>query len=731
MSPNNPRRRFALVQISAVARCTALLAAAMLSLVLHVSAAHAGSYDVYACDSNIGGGATPSWAGVQDVGLTAYSNCASVNPEGIVARTVGDGTNSLFQGGYAIFDAPPGTSVDSIHADIQLSRPDCTWGVGLMASDGDLAGRTIYYLTAGSCGVYGVTWLHQDLAVNATRVRIEARCGASSCHRSSSNPAEAQLRSVRVTVADPTPPSLTNPRGALWESDGWLAGSQDVAFDASDGAGISRSQVLLDGQSTIQSNNPCDMTQRSPCPNIGLNQPLDTSKIRPDGVHQLALTALDAAGNPTTVSKSIRVDNTPPSSPQGLQVAGGETWRGTNNFAVSWANPATDGVAPIAGADYQLCSPSGSSCTTGRRAGNGLNEISDVQVPGSGDWTLRLWLRDAAGNTDPSTSAPPVHLRYDDQAPDLAFEQPDPSDPTLVLVRASDAPAGIADGHIQIRREGTSTWQALPSSFDGTRISARLDDEHLKNGNYELQAWAIDAAGNERTTDDRAGGGAAQVRLPLRVLTRIRAGAAAHRKHGIAWRTRIRVHFGHRQRLSGQLLTADHNPIANSSVLVYSQERRAGAPLVLVGSLQTTAKGRFAYTAPKGPSRTIRFRFGGTATIRPSVRDVSLLVPARSTIHPDRRNLVNGEYVHLHGLLLGGEIPSLGKLVELQVLLRGHWHTFATARSDASGRWSYEYRFDGTRGYQTYRLRVAVPPETGYPFAPGMSHVVKIHVRGL
>ena len=720
-----------MVQISDVARRVALLAAALVALALHASIAHAGSYDVYACDSNIGGGATPSWAGVEDVGLTAYSNCASVSPEGIVARTVGDGTNTLFQGGYAIFDAPPGTSVDSIHADIQLSRPDCNWGVGVVASNGDLAGRTMYYLTAGSCGVYGITWLHQDLAVDATRVRIEARCGASSCHRYSSSPAEAQLRSVRVTIADPTPPSLTNPRGALWTSDGWLAGSQDVAFDASDGGGISSATALVDGVEVGQAVNFCDFTQRSPCPNGGLEKHVDTTTFRPDGTHTLELRALDTSGNPAVIAKSIRVDNTPPTSPEGLTVAPGDGWSSANHFAVSWTNPAAGTGAPIASASYQLCPPSGGGCTNGTQAGSDIHAITDLQVPEPGDWTLRLWLRDAAGNEDSRTSALPLHLRYDDQAPDLAFEPPDPSDPTLVLVRASDAPAGVADGHIQIRREGTSTWQTLPSSFDGTHISARLDDEHLKDGNYELQAWAIDAAGNERTTDDRAGGGAAQVRLPLRVRTRIRAGAAAHRKHGLTWRTSIRVHFGHRQRLSGQLLTADHNPIANSSVLVYSQERRAGGPLVLVASLQTTAKGRFAYTAPEGPSRTIRFRFGGTATIRSSVRDVALLVPARSTIHPDRRNLVNGEYVHLHGLLLGGEVPPSGKLVELQVLLRGHWHTFATARSDATGRWRYEYRFDGTRGYQTYRLRVAVPRETGYPFAPGMSHVVKIHVRGL
>ena len=47
------------------------------------------------------------------------------------------------------------------------------------------------------------------------------------------------------------------------------------------------------------------------------------------------------------------------------------------------------------------------------------------------------------------------------------------------------------------------------------------------------------------------------------------------------------------------------------------------------------------------------------------------------------------------------------------------------------GSWSYDYRFDGTRGRQTYRFRAKVPPETGYPFATGRSRVVRVRVTGV
>jgi hypothetical protein len=110
---------------------------------------------------------------------------------------------------------------------------------------------------------------------------------------------------------------------------------------------------------------------------------------------------------------------------------------------------------------------------------------------------------------------------------------------------------------------------------------------------------------------------------------------------------------------------------------------------------------------------------------------MALLVRARSTIRPSRRTFVNGETMRLRGRLRGGSIPPEGKLVELQVLLRGKWRTFATTRATRRGRWRYDYRFDGTRGRQTYRFRARVPREATYPYETGVSRVVKVRVRGL
>ena len=130
------------------------------------------------------------------------------------------------------------------------------------------------------------------------------------------------------------------------------------------------------------------------------------------------------------------------------------------------------------------------------------------------------------------------------------------------------------------------------------------------------------------------------------------------------------------------------------------------------------------------PSRTIRIRYAGAPQIRGVTRLVTLNVRSKTTIRPNRRYAVNGESVRFRGRIKTGRIPGQGKLVEMQVWVRGKWRTFATTRANRRGGWSYAYRFDGTRGRQTYRFRARVPLEDGYPFATGRSGVVHVRVRG-
>ena len=130
---------------------------------------------------------------------------------------------------------------------------------------------------------------------------------------------------------------------------------------------------------------------------------------------------------------------------------------------------------------------------------------------------MTWWATDRAGNASARGAAT---IKVDRTPPEtVAFEAPDPADPTRVSVVASDATSGVAGGRVELRRTGAATWSRLPSSLDRGRIVARVDDATLRAGAYELRAVVSDVAGNESVGTTRADGAPATVTLPLRRTT--------------------------------------------------------------------------------------------------------------------------------------------------------------------------------------------------------------------
>jgi hypothetical protein len=278
----------------------------------------------------------------------------------------------------------------------------------------------------------------------------------------------------------------------------------------------------------------------------------------------------------------------------------------------------------------------------------------------------------------------------------------------------------------------------VDTTLEPGRLVARVDDERLSDGTYELRARAFDRAGNERTTLLRSSGQKMEIVLPLRAKTRLRAGlvrrSAPRGRHGrssIRLLRRARVRFGRQARAGGRLTDAHGLPIPNADVLVFAAPRSLNGRYERVATLRTSHDGRLSYVAAAGPSRTLRFRYPGTATVRPAKTDVGLLVAGRTTLAVNRHFALNGETVTFRGRLRGAHVPRGGKLVELQALVRGRWRTFATARTDRVGKWRYSYRFDGTRGRQTYRFRAQLPRESTYPYETGHSRRISVTVVGL
>jgi hypothetical protein len=723
-----------------------LLLLTLCCIALLVSPAEGGTFEVVACDA-APGFANNSWRpDANHGGMVAYSAC----PAGDNPRLGLGAVHNEYPSGYTVptgsaarwfFDAPANTAIVGIRADALFEWSNFRWQSALSNGSQIIEGCPSLPADPGGQCAAGM-YANDYVAIPPSGViYTEAYCVRGPCPVGGLGKrwVRAALTYAAVTLTDWTAPGVLNPHGRLW-TDGWVSGTGDVGFDATDNTGIKAVQVLVDGRVMAADGRQCDPTQKT-CPDWpGAVLSVATSGQLGDGRHQLAIQVTDRGDNVGTAAHDLLVDNTPPAAPEGLAVSDGDGWRAKNSFELSWRNPSQQ-AAPIVGAEYRLCrGDSKTDCVSGSRAKDGIDRISSLQVPAPGDWSLTLWLRDAAGNARPETAALPAQLRFDAEPPTLSIEPMSPDDPVRVRVRASDTVSGIARGEIEMRRAGSDTWRSVPAGLEAGGFSGAIEDEKLADGVYDLRARTWDAAGNERSSEQLTDGTTARVTLPLRVKTSMRVGKTrrlrakgAHRGRRIrtVYVRRPLVGHGRWVRLGGRLTAPGGNPLQDVDVEVSARLAVEGATFSPVATLRTSGTGRFSYLLPRGPSRVIQFRYPGTARIRPQTREVDVRVRASSSIRRSPRRVVNGDSVTFAGRLLGDFLPAGGKLVELQFYDRGRWRTFRTVRSAPStGRWSYSYRFDGTHGTRTYRFRVMIPRENGYPYATGASRKVAVTVRG-
>jgi 5-hydroxyisourate hydrolase-like protein (transthyretin family) len=548
---------------------------------------------------------------------------------------------------------------------------------------------------------------------------------------------------AQATVIDLSPPAVSIVQDNPFTRGEWVSGVQSVTYDASDNAGIRLVRPILANVPLGDAPRACDFTRQLPCTSGQGHVTVNTGALS-QGTQSLVLQAEDAAGNPgNSGAVTARVDNSAPGTVQ-VGVGGGESWRNRNHFEPSWINQEEGDRAPIMVAHYRMCRVRTTQCIEGAQSGLGIARLSDLTVPAPGEWQLKVWRQDAAGNTEPANASVPVALRYDPEPPDLGFEPLPPSDPTAISVRVAEAISGLAGGQIELSKEGSNIWQTLPTHAANGRLTSRIDDSRLPSGTYLLRATARDQAGNQNTTDRRLDGTPMSLSLPLRAATNMRAGIMRSRtvrrtiRRGGRRRTirkrveslsaTARVKFGARVPVRGVLENAVGQPLAGARVLVFSRGSTGSEQLVAIVSTDT--QGRYAYMARGEFSRTLRFVYEGTTVSLPAEQQIAVLVRAASTIRVDRRQLMNGQAVQFAGQLRSLPTPAPGKLVELQVVLSGRWQTFRTFMTDSDGSWHVRYRFRRSCGLLRYRFRARLPAEAGYAFEAGRTKVVAVRVRG-
>ena len=335
----------------------------------------------------------------------------------------------------------------------------------------------------------------------------------------------------------------------------------------------------------------------------------------------------------------------------------------------------------------------------------------------------------AAGSTTSANAAVSVPVRFDPEPPDLSFALPDPGDPLRVAVNAVDRYSGLANGDIEMRAAGSSTWHGLRTEWEGAQLVAYVDDERFRSGLYEFRAHAQDQAGNEASTATRTDGATASLRLPARIDTRLAVGVRSRRRtQRPRLKSVIAAPFDRRVRLSGRLTNSEGQPIEAGTIEAL-EERLYGTTLP-IGLATTDRAGRFRYVLQASRNRNVLFRYGGSRRIGTTTARIQLRVRGSSSMAASKTKLRNGQSVLFAGRVVTRPIPDLGKLLEIQAHFRGRWRTFSTLRTDSLGRWRFRYRFGATLGRVTYRFRARVPAEGGYPFIDGTSRVVRVVVLG-
>jgi hypothetical protein len=557
------------------------------------------------------------------------------------------------------------------------------------------------------------------------------------------------LRALTITIEDPTPP------GAWIAGDlvagGWRRGVQPVVLTTADaGAGVRFSETRLDGARVGLTEYACAKasiggewrgTQMQPCPTGASATHFISTASFSDGPHAVAHCATDFAANTACdPPRTVLIDNNPPAHPRALALAGGEGWRRTNDFDLSWENPGQGPASPIGGASWRIVGSAGFDTGVRFAAGRDRRSLTDLSVPAAGAYPLQLWLRDEAGNEAPG-SAVTVPLRLDDLRPTVGFAADAPE--THLNADVIDPHSGPASGQLLYRRVDAADWIELPTKLvrddaaDRAHLVAPMPQ--LGYGTFVFRADAEDAAGNTASTTLRSDGTQMAVRkvppphVPKAPRAKSRLFARLRGGHGRG--DSLTVRFGAPALLSGRLTRADGAGVGDRELRVVSRPSHGALLPVAAETVRTGEQGGFELRLPPGPSRRVTVTFAGDGGLEAaSRRGLELRVRSGLSLRAVPQSLRNGQVVRLTGRVKGkgAPIPRRGKLIAIQYLEEEtqRWRPVLVTRTDHHGRYRTHYRFRYVSGRAAIRLRSTALAEERWPYAPGSSPPVTIRVHG-
>jgi hypothetical protein len=285
----------------------------------------------------------------------------------------------------------------------------------------------------------------------------------------------------------------------------------------------------------------------------------------------------------------------------------------------------------------------------------------------------------------------------------------------------------------------SSTTMAFASPqpcVSSENVSIPLDTTQFAAGQHHLQALVTDAAGDQAIAYDgtitTSGPPLVGVNGGLRGPRIANGEPCAGEELNVQVNRKAKppvIAFGKPVTIRG-VLHCGAVPIRNARVAITTVAGPASA--VIDTSVQTALDGSFIYTVPQGPDRTLALSYtaysndpgpSATATTRIRIRPRITL-----TIGPHISS--DGHTIHWSGTIRGGPYPPGGVTLDVEVQEGRHWRFFAQVITNHKDSFHYSYRFHATTEPTTYTFRVTLPGtgSQGYPYAPGASNRVNIHV---
>ncbi len=194
----------------------------------------------------------------------------------------------------------------------------------------------------------------------------------------------------------------------------------------------------------------------------------------------------------------------------------------------------------------------------------------------------------------------------------------------------------------------------------------------------------------------------------------------------LATQTRITRTFADRAlTITGQLTNPAGTPIIGATLDIHEQAANSSSN-VLIGHTSTGANGSFTAHVAAGPSRlvTIAYRAFSSDAGYAAQAGIQEIVGAEIHMRITPLRTSSTGTIALSGQV-EGPIPRGGVLVELLVYYRGAWVPFRTPRTNAGGRFSTRYEFQGATGRYPFRAE-APGGQVGFPYAAGSSPIIAV-----